>query len=141
MFLIFLLFVTLKAKVDKMKVQQEVEELRKLLNKQNEYIETLEVQLAERPPKDYVVKQVEKHERVQKNQETLIHELTSKLRQQNTNNGELTSLVDNLKEKVSELHYLKAQNDTGNYKCPHCVILSITMLVHLFLIANILLST
>jgi flagellar biosynthesis/type III secretory pathway chaperone len=141
MFLIFLLFVSLKAKEDELKGQQEVEEVRKLLNEKTEYVKALEAQLAERPPKDDVITKMEKYESVQKTHQNLIHELTMKLRQQNASNGELINLVDNLKEELRELHYLKAQSDAGNYKGPHCVILSVTMLVHFFLITNILLST
>jgi alanyl-tRNA synthetase len=55
--------------------------------------------------------------------------------------AELQSLVDKIKEELYNLQCYNFQIDTGDYKAPYCLVLSITMLVHLFLTADILLST
>jgi hypothetical protein len=152
MSLIFVLFVTLKANGDVQKSHSSIlmqleqernkgKEMRKLLIKKNNKIEALEYQLAERAPKEYTLKLVEEHERVTKEQENVIQKLMEILSQRDKSISERHDLVNNLNTKIRELISFKPQRDRGEYEAPHCVILSITMLVHHFLIANILLST
>jgi hypothetical protein len=117
-----LFFVTLKAKGEELKVYQEREEF---LEK-----EVLELKRA----------LAQREEDFATMSSTTVKEKNSFLAQE-LEKAELQSLVDKIKEELCNLQCFDFQTDTGDYKAPYCLVLSITMLVRLFLTADILLST
>jgi uncharacterized coiled-coil protein SlyX len=121
-----------------MQLEQERDkgkEMRTLLIQKNNKIEALEYQVAERAPKEYTLKLVEEHERVRKEQENEMQELMERLSQRDKSISELHSLVNNLNAEIRGLIPVQTRSDAGEYEPPHCVILSITMLVPFWLVS------
>jgi gas vesicle protein len=89
-----------------MQLEQERDkgkEMRKLLIKKNNQIEALEYELAESAPKEYILKLVEEHERVRKEQKNVIQELMEIINQRDKNISELHNLVNYLNAEIREL--------------------------------------
>jgi hypothetical protein len=146
MSLIFVLFVTVKAIEDLQKSRSSIlvelkqerhqaKEMRALLTKKNSYIDALLNLLAESASAGHILKLVEEHERVSKEQENVVQELREELSQRDKSVGELDGLVNNLNAQICELISFKARRDAGEYERPHCVILFITMLVPFWLVS------